>query len=101
MAKTERKLACDALAGDARAFRQLYEVAFRIAWAFALRSCRDAAAAEVLTAGTLRRAFADLAAPADGRQGLGALVLRCAADALRELQPEWSAAPAAPAAEAE
>jgi DNA-directed RNA polymerase specialized sigma24 family protein len=101
MAETERKLACGALAGDPRAFRELYELAFRIAWAFALRSCRDASLAEALTAGTLRRAFADLAPLADGRQGLGALVLRCAAAALRELPPERTADPVAGAIEAE
>jgi DNA-directed RNA polymerase specialized sigma24 family protein len=101
MAETERKLACGALAGDVRAFRELYEVAFRVAWAFALRSCGEAPLAEALTAGTLRRAFADLAPLADGRQGLGSLVLRCAGDALRELRPDRPADPAVGASDAE
>jgi DNA-directed RNA polymerase specialized sigma24 family protein len=91
VAETERKLACGALEGDARAFRALYDVAFRLSWAFTVRSTGDPRLAEAVTERALRRAFAELSELADGRTGLGALVLGCAGEALRELGPERAA----------
>jgi hypothetical protein len=84
--ETERKLACGTLAGDARSFRALYDLAFRIAWAFSLRSTGEPRLAEAATAAALRRVFATLAPLAEGREGLGTRVLRCVDEALRELQ---------------
>jgi hypothetical protein len=92
VAESERKLAWVALQGDARAFRALYDVAFRLSWAFAVRSTGDARLAEAVTARALRRVFAELSALADARTSLGALVLGCADEALRELEPQRAAA---------
>lgn len=94
MAETERKLACRALEGDAAAFRALYDVAFRLAWAFSVRSTGDSHLAESVTARALRRSFAELPALAEGRAGLGALVLGAGDEALREIEHERAAADA-------
>jgi RNA polymerase sigma-70 factor (ECF subfamily) len=74
-----------ARAGDERAYRALYEVAFRLAWAFALRSLAERTAAEELAARTLRRAFANLALY-DGSESFGVWVIHHAARSLRELK---------------
>jgi RNA polymerase sigma-70 factor, ECF subfamily len=76
-----------ARAGDERAYRALYDTAFRLVWAFALRSVRDRAAAEELAARTLRRAFSNLALY-DGTESFGVWVIQHAARALRELKPD-------------
>jgi hypothetical protein len=69
--------------GDARAFRLLYDAAFRIAWAAARRTTGHRRLAEALAATTLRRAFAELAA-FDGSRSLGAWLLAFSDEALRE-----------------
>ena len=74
-----------ACAGDERAYRALYDVAFRLAWAFALRSLADRTVAEELAARSLRRAFANLALY-DGTESFGVWVIHHAARALRELK---------------
>jgi DNA-directed RNA polymerase specialized sigma24 family protein len=82
-----------ACAGDPRAFRALYEIAFRIAWAHAVRSAADVGRAEPLTARTLADFFSSLA-NFDGSTSLGVSVLRAAQRASREA----GAAPGRPAA---
>jgi DNA-directed RNA polymerase specialized sigma24 family protein len=72
-----------ARAGDPRAFRVLYHVAFRLTWAFTYRSVGDAARAEQLTARSLRRTFASLASY-DGGTSFGGWVIRHAEAVLRE-----------------
>ena len=76
-----------ALEGDARAFRELYDSCFRLAWACSLRLTGDPGVAERLTARALRGAFADLAA-FDGATRIGLLVLARVEAALLELQTE-------------
>jgi hypothetical protein len=73
--------------GDARAFRELYDLAFRIAWIGSIRTVGDPALAEELTARALRRAFASLGA-FDGRTSFGAWILRFSEGALRELKAD-------------
>jgi DNA-directed RNA polymerase specialized sigma24 family protein len=71
--------------GDTRAFRALYDVAFRLAWAFSMRSLGDSPRAEELTARALRRAFANLGVY-DGRESFGVWMIGHASVALRELK---------------
>lgn len=83
----ERDRVARARAGDERAFRALYEVAFRLSWAFLVRRTGDPRLAEALTARALRRAFASLDA-FDGAPHFGAWVLAHAQRALRDAKPD-------------
>ena len=93
MAETEHRLVCETLDGDARAYRELYDLAFRVAWAFAVRGTGEARLAEEVTARALRRVFAALPALRAGSPALGAFVLRFAEEALRELATGPATAP--------
>jgi hypothetical protein len=57
-----------------RAFRDLYDSCFRLAWACSLRMTGDPGLAERLTAQALRETFAGLGA-FDGSESLGRAVL--------------------------
>jgi hypothetical protein len=76
-----------ALQGDARAFRDVYDACFRLAWAWSIRMTGDARMAERLTARALHGTFAALADD-DGATSLGRRVLERLEDAFRELQAE-------------
>jgi hypothetical protein len=67
---------------DPRAFRALYELAFRLVFACSLRATGDPRRAERLTAATLKRAFAELAEH-DGSLSLGVWLVRRAERSLR------------------
>jgi hypothetical protein len=70
-------------AAEPRAFRGLYDLAFRLVWAWSLRTTGDPDRAEALTAATLRRAFAGLD-DFEGSATLGGWLLRHAEAVLRE-----------------
>jgi hypothetical protein len=83
----ERLLVGRALKGDARAFRDVYDACFRLAWAWSIHMTGDAGMAERLTARALRGTFSTLA-DYDGVTSLGRRVLERLEGALRELQAE-------------
>jgi hypothetical protein len=72
--ESERARVQRALEGDARAFRNLYDSCFRLAWACSLRMTGDPRRAERLTAHALRDTFSALR-DFDGTVSLGCSVL--------------------------
>lgn len=98
--RKEQEWVARACAAEATAYRALYDLAFRLIWAWSLRTTGSPARAEQLTAATLRRAFASLDLGLQGAS-LGTWLLRHAAAVLEELDAParvaiGEAAPAAP-----
>lgn len=85
---------------EERAFRSLYDTAFRLAWAWALRATGDPRVAQTLTECTLQRVFAVLES-FDGSRSFGAFVLTFAAAVLRETKGDACPPVAAEAPESE
>jgi DNA-directed RNA polymerase specialized sigma24 family protein len=70
-----------ARSGDPRAFRALYDLAFRLVWAWSLRTTSDPDRAEALTSITLRGSFERLG-EYDGSLSFGVWLVRQARAAL-------------------
>jgi hypothetical protein len=79
----ERARVRRALEGDVRAFRDLYDSCFRLAWACSLRMTGDPGLAERWTAQVLRETFAALG-DFDGSESLGRCVIARLEAARRE-----------------
>jgi DNA-directed RNA polymerase specialized sigma24 family protein len=81
-------------AADPRAFRALYDLSFRLVYAWSLRATGEQARAERLTAATLRRAFPALAG-FDGSTSLGGWLVGHAEAALASEAPASGRTPVA------
>jgi DNA-directed RNA polymerase specialized sigma24 family protein len=84
--RDEIELVARARAADPRAFRALYDLAFRVVFAWSLRATGHPAGAERLTAAILRRAFSELAG-FDGSRSLGGWLIGHAQAALEADAP--------------
>lgn len=83
----EATLAARALTGDQRAFDTLYDLAFRLAFAFAWHQTRRREVAEEVTTETLRRAFAALSGYS-GEKSFGSWLLGIEAEVLAKREAQ-------------